>query len=85
MEEKEADLNLLIRQLDRLLDDVKYDIHRSISKLEEIDFALIEEERKEKKYTIIDIDNFKRELKRAGLYSKEFKNFLENYMRFDNK
>ena len=85
MEEEVVDLNLLIRQLDRLLDDVKYDIYRSVSKLEEIDFALMEEERKEKKYTIIDIDNFKRELKRAGLYSKEFKNFLENYMRFDNK
>ena len=85
MEEEEIDLNLLIRQLDGLLDDVKYDIYRSISKLEEIDFALIEEERKEKKYTIIDIDNFKRELKRAGLYSREFKIFLENYMRFDNK
>lgn len=85
MEEEVVDLNLLIRQLDRLLDDVKYDIYRSVNKLEEIDFALMEEERKEKKYTIIDIDNFKRELKRAGLYSKEFKNFLENYMRFDNK
>lgn len=84
MEEEEIDLNLLIRQLDRLLDDVKYDIYRSVSKLEEIDFALIEEKKK-KKYTIIDVDNFKRELKRAGLYSKEFKNFLENYMRFDNK
>lgn len=85
MEEEEIDLNLLIRQLDGLLDDVKYDIYRSISKLEEIDFALIEEKRKERKYTIIDVDNFKRELKRAGLYSKEFKNFLENYIRFDNK
>lgn len=42
MEEEVVDLNLLIRQLDGLLDDVKYDIYRSISKLEEIDFALME-------------------------------------------
>lgn len=85
MEEEEIDLNLLLRQLYNLLDCAKYDIYNSFSKLEEIDFFLIDQEKKEKKYTIIDVDNFKRELKRAGLYSKEFKNFLENYMRFDNK
>lgn len=35
--------------------------------------------------TIKDIDNFKRELKRDGLYSEEMEEFLENYMKYYNK
>lgn len=34
--------------------------------------------------TILDVDNFKRELERAGLMMKELKDFIENYMRWDN-
>lgn len=48
MEKEETNLNLLLRQLYNLLDCAKYDIYNSFSKLEEINFDLIEEERKEK-------------------------------------
>ncbi len=34
--------------------------------------------------SIEDIDNFKRELKREGLYSKKFEEFLENYIKYYN-
>lgn len=34
---------------------------------------------------IKDIDNFKRELKRDGLYSGKLEEFLENYMKYYNK
>lgn len=35
--------------------------------------------------SIRDIENFKRELKRDNLYSKELEDFLENYMKYYNK
>ena len=35
--------------------------------------------------SIRDIENFKRELKRDNLYSKELEDFLENYMKYCNK
>lgn len=35
--------------------------------------------------SIKDIENFKRELKRDNLYSKELEDFLENYMKYYNK
>jgi len=33
---------------------------------------------------ILNIDNFKRELERAGLMNKKLQEFIENYMRWDN-
>jgi len=35
-------------------------------------------------YFLYDIENFKRELKRANLMSDALDEFIENYMRFDN-
>lgn len=35
--------------------------------------------------SIRNIENFKRELKRDNLYSKELEDFLENYMKYYNK
>ena len=37
------------------------------------------------KSSIKDIDNFKRELKRDGLYSEKLENFIEQYMIYYNK
>ena len=37
------------------------------------------------KSSIKDIDNFKRELKRDGLYSEKLENFIEQYMSYYNK
>ena len=33
---------------------------------------------------IYDVDNFKRELERAGYMTDELEDFIENYMRWDN-
>ena len=33
---------------------------------------------------IYDVNNFIRELKRAGLMTKELEDFIENYIRWDN-
>ena len=35
--------------------------------------------------SILDIDKFKRELQNQNLMTKSSKDFIENYMRFDNK
>ena len=37
------------------------------------------------KSSIKDIDNFKRELKRDGLYSEKLEEFIEQYMLYYNK
>lgn len=37
------------------------------------------------KSSIKDIDNFKRELKREGLYTEDLDNFIEQYMIYYNK
>lgn len=37
------------------------------------------------KSSIKDIDNFKRELKRDGLYSEKIEEFIEQYMTYYNK
>lgn len=34
---------------------------------------------------ILNIDNFKTELERQGLLTEELKDFIENYMTFDNE
>lgn len=33
---------------------------------------------------IYDVNNFKRELERQGLMTQKLKDFIENYMRWDN-
>lgn len=33
---------------------------------------------------ILNLDNFKRELERAGLMTNKLENFIEDYMRWDN-
>lgn len=35
--------------------------------------------------SILDIDKFKRELQNQNLMTKSLEDFIENYMRFDNK
>lgn len=34
---------------------------------------------------ILNLDNFKRELERQGLWNDKLESFIENYMRFDNE
>lgn len=37
-----------------------------------------------KSNTIMDVDNFKMQLKREGLMTAKLNEFIENYMRWDN-
>ena len=65
--------------------DISWEISEKARELEELEMQLKEEAEKKQKYTIKDIDNFKRELKREGLYSEKLEEFIEQYMIYYNK
>lgn len=77
--EKEI-INKLINLYDKL-DDIGWDLSEARQDLEELEINL-----KDKGENIIkDVENFKRELKRDGLYSEKLADFLEYYMKYYNK
>ena len=46
---------------------------------------LCDELKDKEKIQIKDVQNFKRQLRKDGLYSDKLEEFIENYMRFYNK
>ncbi len=62
------------------LDEAEFEIVRAKRELEELEINLKDKE----KNTIKDVENFKRELKRDGLYSEKLADFLECYMKYYN-
>lgn len=73
-----------IKKLNKLEDylcDLSLDLENAREELNDL-YDLIEEK---EKYSIKDIDNFKRELKREGLYTEDLDNFIEQYMIYYNK
>lgn len=62
------------------LDEAEIEIVRAKIELEELEINLKDKE----KNTIKDIENFKRELKRDGLYSEKLADFLEYYVKYYN-
>lgn len=65
--------------------DISWEISAKARELEELEMQLKEEAKKMQRYTIKDIDNFKRELKREGLYNQKLEEFIEQYMIYYNK
>lgn len=65
--------------------DISWEISAKARELEELEMQLKEEAEKMQRYTIKDIDNFKRELKREGLYNQKLEEFIEQYMIYYNK
>lgn len=70
-----------LNKLEDYLCDVSLDLENAREELNDL-YDLIEEK---EKYSIKDIDNFKRELKREGLYTEDLDNFIEQYMIYYNK
>ena len=73
-----------IKKLNKLEDylcDLSLDLENAREELNDL-YDLIEEK---EKYSIKDIDNFKRELKRENLYTEDLDNFIEQYMIYYNK
>ena len=65
--------------------DISWEISEKARELEELEMQLKEETEKMQRYTIKDIDNFKRELKREGLYNQKLEEFIDQYMIYYNK
>lgn len=77
----EEDIKKKIDQVEDYLYDVSLNLEYAQEELNRLYNAI--EERTKK--GIKDIDNFKRELKRDGLYSEKIEEFIENYMVYYNK
>lgn len=62
------------------LGEAEIEIVEAKRELEELEINLKDKEEN----TIKDVENFKRELKRDGLYSEKLADFLEYYMKYYN-
>ena len=77
----EQEIKLKIDELYNTLDGASWKISNAIRSFDNLEMALREKNKKQ----IKDIDNFKRELERDGLYTDKIEEFLESYMRYYNK
>lgn len=77
----EEDIKKKINQVEDYLCDVGLDLEYAQEELNRLYNALEEKQNN----NIKDIDNFKRELKRDGLYSEKLEEFIEQYMIYYNK
>ena len=69
-----------IDEVENCISDIGWDLEDVQKELDEINNLIEESE----KGSIKDIDNFKRELKREGLYSEKLDDFIEQYMIYYN-
>lgn len=70
-----------LNKLECYLCDVGIDLENAQDELNEL-YDILEEKQNN---SIKDIDNFKRELKRDGLYNQKLEDFIEQYMIYYNK
>ena len=77
----EEDIKKKINQVEDYLCDVGLDLEYARHELNRL-YDTIEEKSNN---GIKDINNFKRELKREGLYSEKLDDFIEEYMKYYNK
>ena len=77
----EEDIRKKINQIENYLYDVGLDLEYARDELNRL-YDVIEEKSNN---SIKDINNFKRELKREGLYSEKLEDFIEVYMKYYNK
>lgn len=77
----EEDIKKKINRVEDYLCDVGLDLEYARNELNRL-YDVIEEKSNN---NIKDINNFKRELKREGLYSEKLEDFIEEYMKYYNK
>lgn len=76
----EKDIKMKIDEVENYLYDVGLDLEYAKDELNNL-YNLLEEKSTN---GIKDINNFKRELKRDGLYSNKLEEFIEQYMNYYN-
>ncbi len=74
------DLKKKIDEIENCISDIGWDLEDVQKELDNINNLIEQSE----KGSIKDIDNFKRELKREGLYSEKLDDFIEEYMIYYN-
>lgn len=77
----EEDIKKELKEINMYLRENLFELNSMADNIAEIyDFVELQS-----KSSIKDIDNFKRELKREGLYSNKLEEFIEQYMIYYNK
>ena len=77
----DENIRIKLIELYTQLDNIGGSISKVRDNLDNLENEIKQNENK----SIKDIDNFKRELKREGLYTEELDNFIEQYMIYYNK
>ena len=77
----EEDIKRKVNQTEDYLYDTGLDLQYAQDELSKLKRKMEEDS----KSSIKDVDNFKRELKRDGLYSEKLEEFIEQYMIYYNK
>ena len=77
----EENIKRKLNEIEDYIDSADWELKSAQDELYKI-YDLIEENSKN---SIKDIDNFKRELKRDGLYSEKLEEFIEQYIIYYNK
>lgn len=81
----EEDIKTEVIKLYKKLDEVGWEISGAKRTLEDLETKLKKKEEQQNNNSIKDIDDFKRELKREGLYSNKLEEFIEQYIIYYNK
>lgn len=81
----EEDIKTEVIKLYKKLDEASWEISNARRTLDDLEIKLRDKEEQQNNNSIKDIDNFKRELKREGLYSNKLEEFIEQYMIYYNK
>jgi hypothetical protein len=77
----EKDIRKKLSEIQDCIESAEWDLNNATDELNDLWDKLAEQSDK----GIKDLNNFKRELKRDGLYSQKIEEFLENYMKYYNK
>lgn len=79
------DIKKKLEEINENLKSIKWSSEEANDYLAEIEDMIIEMQNNQERKMIKDINSFKRELKREGLYSNKLDDFIEDYMKYYNK
>lgn len=79
------DIKKRLKKINENLRCIKWDFEIVNDYLAETEDMIIEMQNNQERKMIKDINSFKRELKREGLYSNKLDDFIEDYMKYYNK
>lgn len=78
------DINKRLKEINENLRNISWDFETVNEYLAETEDMIIEIQNNQERKMIKNISNFKRELKREGLYSNKLDDFIEDYMKYYN-